>query len=109
VPRVAAPFAFDNTYARLPEHFYVRFNPVPVVRPGLIKVNRALAEDLGVDGDALETKEGAAIAAGNRVPIRSRWLMPDISSGTSFRGLATGGPSSWAKSSTAVAGGATFS
>jgi serine/tyrosine/threonine adenylyltransferase len=61
-------FAFDNTYARLPEHFYARFDPVPVARPKMIRVNRALAEELGVDGAALETEDGAAVAAGNRVP-----------------------------------------
>jgi serine/tyrosine/threonine adenylyltransferase len=67
-PRVAAPFAFDNSYVRLPERFYVRFHPVPVAGPRMIKVNRALAADLGVDGNALETEDGAEIAAGNRVP-----------------------------------------
>ena len=68
VPQGAAPFAFDNSYVRLPERFYVRFHPVPVASPRMIKVNRALAEELGVDGDALETEDGAAIAAGNLVP-----------------------------------------
>ncbi len=61
-------FAFDNTYARLPERFYQRFDPVPVVSPKIIKVNRALAEELGVDGAGLETEDGAAVAAGNLVP-----------------------------------------
>ncbi len=61
-------FAFDNTYARLPEHFYQRFDPVPVARPRLIKVNRALAAELGIEGAALESAVGAAIAAGNRLP-----------------------------------------
>lgn len=61
-------FAFDNTYVRLPEHFYQRFDPVPVARPKLIKVNHALAEELGIDGTALESELGAAIVAGNRVP-----------------------------------------
>jgi uncharacterized protein YdiU (UPF0061 family) len=67
-PRIAAPFVFDNTYVRLPERFYVRFNPVPVASPRMIKVNRVLAEELGVDGNALETQDGAAIAAGNLLP-----------------------------------------
>ena len=61
-------FAFDNTYAHLPERFYQRFDPVPVASPKIIKVNRALAEELGVDGAVLETDEGAAVVAGNRVP-----------------------------------------
>ena len=61
-------FAFDNTYVQLPERFYVRFNPVPVASPKMIKVNGALAEELGVDGALIETEDGAAIAAGNLVP-----------------------------------------
>lgn len=61
-------FPFDNTYVRLPERFYQRFDPVPVARPRLIKVNHALAEELGIDGSALESELGAAIIAGNQVP-----------------------------------------
>lgn len=57
---------FDNTYARLPERFYARVAPTPVARPGLVRVNRALAELLGMDADALSTPEGVARLAGNR-------------------------------------------
>jgi serine/tyrosine/threonine adenylyltransferase len=60
--------AFDNTYARLPERFYARVDPVPVARPRLVKLNRPLARELGIDADALETPEGAAIFAGSAVP-----------------------------------------
>ena len=61
-------FNFDNSYARLPEHFYGRVAPSPVEAPGLIKVNRALAEALGLDADYLASKEGLEILAGNRLP-----------------------------------------
>jgi serine/tyrosine/threonine adenylyltransferase len=60
--------AFDNTYARLPERFYARVNPAPVARPRLVKLNRPLARELGLDADALETPEGAAAFAGSVVP-----------------------------------------
>jgi uncharacterized protein YdiU (UPF0061 family) len=60
-------FAFDNTYARLPERFYVRLNPTPVARPRLVRVNRELARLLGLDADALASPEGVEILAGNRV------------------------------------------
>jgi serine/tyrosine/threonine adenylyltransferase len=60
--------AFDNTYARLPERFYARVDPLPVARPRLVKLNRPLARELGLDADALETPEGAAIFAGSMVP-----------------------------------------
>lgn len=60
--------AFDNTYARLPERFFARVNPSAVARPRLVKLNRPLARELGLDADALETPEGAAIFAGSAVP-----------------------------------------
>lgn len=30
-------FAFDNTFARLPERFYVRVDPTPVAAPRIVK------------------------------------------------------------------------
>lgn len=64
----AAGIPFDNSYARLPERFYVRMPPTPVATPGLVRVNRALAESLGLDADALASPAGVAMLAGNRVP-----------------------------------------
>ena len=59
---------FDNTYARLPEAFYVRLDPVPVRTPQLVVFNEALARLLGLNPDALKGDEGAAVFAGNRIP-----------------------------------------
>ncbi len=42
-------FAFDNSYARLPSRFYARQAPAAVAAPRLLKLNRALAVDLGLD------------------------------------------------------------
>ncbi len=61
-------FAFDNTYARLPERFFARQAPVPVPQPRLIKLNEALAHQLGLDPEALRSPEGLAMLAGNQVP-----------------------------------------
>lgn len=61
-------FPFQNTYARLPRTFHVRVDPSPVSAPEWIAVNRNLAEDLGIDPDALESAEGLAVLSGNRVP-----------------------------------------
>lgn len=61
-------FAFDNSYARLPDRFYARVAPTPVRAPRLVKVNRALAEVLGLDADALASPDGVAVLAGNAVP-----------------------------------------
>jgi uncharacterized protein YdiU (UPF0061 family) len=61
-------FAFDNSYARLPERFFARVAPTPVAGPELIRVNRPLAADLGLNAEYLASPEGVAILAGNRVP-----------------------------------------
>ncbi len=61
-------FAFDNSYARLPERFHARVAPTRVRAPKLIQVNRALAAQLGVDPDRLASPEGAQVLAGNAVP-----------------------------------------
>jgi uncharacterized protein YdiU (UPF0061 family) len=59
---------FDNSYARLPERFYARLPPTPVAAPRLLKLNAALARELGLDPEALASPEGVAMLAGNRVP-----------------------------------------
>jgi uncharacterized protein YdiU (UPF0061 family) len=67
----AVLFGFENTYARLPEHFYARVNPTPVAAPCLVKVNVELARDLGLEPDALASAQGVAILAGNLVAVGS--------------------------------------
>jgi uncharacterized protein YdiU (UPF0061 family) len=62
-------FSFDNTYARLPERLYSRIQPTLVREPSVVKVNSALAAELGVDAAALSSAEGAEVLAGNRVPL----------------------------------------
>src|SRR5918994_1767102 len=61
-------FAFDNTYARELEGFYVPWKAAQAARPRLIKFNRQLAEELGLNADALDSEEGARIFAGNETP-----------------------------------------
>src|SRR6185369_12741124 len=58
---------FDNSYARLPERFYARLPPTPVAAPRLLKLNYALARQLGLDPDALASPEGVEVLAGNRL------------------------------------------
>jgi uncharacterized protein YdiU (UPF0061 family) len=60
-------FGFDNTYARLPGHFYARLDPTPVATPRLVKVNVELARELGLDAEALKSVHGVEVLAGNRV------------------------------------------
>ncbi|WP_309083440.1 protein adenylyltransferase SelO family protein [Chelativorans sp.] len=59
---------FDNSYSRLPSRFYARVAPTPVSTPRLVKVNRQLAHELGLDPDALASPEGLDVHAGTRVP-----------------------------------------
>jgi uncharacterized protein YdiU (UPF0061 family) len=66
--QTAPIFAFDNSYARLPEHFYARQAPAPVAAPRLIKLNEALARDLRLDPQALKSPDGVAALAGNVTP-----------------------------------------
>ncbi len=63
---MAAVFS-DNSYARLPDRFYARLAPTPVTAPKLVKINRPLALQLGLDPDFLASPEGVEILAGNRL------------------------------------------
>ncbi|TCR93259.1 protein adenylyltransferase SelO [Rhizobium sp. BK376] len=62
-----APFSFDNSYIKLPAHFFARQVPSAATAPQLIKLNEALAEELGLDVEALRC-DGAQIFSGNIVP-----------------------------------------
>jgi uncharacterized protein YdiU (UPF0061 family) len=67
-------FRFANTYARLPEHFYSRLDPVPVSAPRLFQLNVPLARHLGLDPEALASPAGVETLAGNRVAAGSEPL-----------------------------------
>ncbi len=58
-------FAFDNSYARLPERLFARVSPAPAPAPRLLQLNRPLAEALGLDPDGLMRPEGLDILSGN--------------------------------------------
>jgi len=60
--------SFSNSYARLPEHFFARIDPTPVAKPRLIALNRPLAQDLGLDIDAIDGDALAQILGGNIIP-----------------------------------------
>jgi len=63
---ISIPFA--NSYAALPERFFVRQNPDPVRTPALIRLNTSLCTLLGLDPALLSTASGTDIFAGNAVP-----------------------------------------
>ncbi|MDZ7851254.1 MAG: YdiU family protein [Halomonas sp.] len=59
---------FTLHYARLPDRFFLRFDPVPVKAPKLVAFNRPLAEQLGFDLTAFDEYQAAEWFAGNAVP-----------------------------------------
>ncbi len=70
----ARPPDFDNSYSRLPAHFYARQQPVPVAAPQRLAINEALAGEIGIDPAWLAGDDGLAMLAGNRLPETSRPL-----------------------------------
>ncbi len=66
-PAVPA-FAFQNSYAQLPEAFYRLCEPTPVGQPELVKLNRPLAEAIGLELGEADEAVLAELFAGNRLP-----------------------------------------
>ncbi|WP_330389626.1 protein adenylyltransferase SelO [Geosporobacter ferrireducens] len=65
---IEAGWNLDNSYACLPELFFSCLNPTPVRSPKLIILNDSLATSLGLNIQALESEDGIAVFAGNRIP-----------------------------------------
>jgi len=61
-------FAFDNSYARDLDGAFVPWQPAAAPSPRLVRLNHALAGELGLDAKALETPAGVAVLAGNALP-----------------------------------------
>ncbi|MDN5787040.1 YdiU family protein [Pseudorhodobacter sp.] len=61
-------FAFDNSYARDLDGLYVSWQGAKAVDPAIVRLNRALAAELGLDADALDTPEGARVLCGDTAP-----------------------------------------
>ncbi|SPF42917.1 conserved hypothetical protein [Candidatus Desulfosporosinus infrequens] len=59
---------FDNSYARLPKSFFTSLNPIAVPSPKLIILNDPLATSLGLNVKTLQSEDGIAVLAGNRIP-----------------------------------------
>jgi uncharacterized protein YdiU (UPF0061 family) len=86
VTKAEAGFAFDNTYARELEGLYVPWKAAEVPEPKLVKLNHALAEELGLDAEALDSTEGAMIFSGNALP-RSTATIAQAYAGHQFGGF----------------------
>lgn len=57
---------FDNTYKELLKPFYSDMNLNPVRNPELVILNKPLAKELRLNLEALESKDGVEILAGNK-------------------------------------------
>jgi hypothetical protein len=75
-------FSFDNSSARDLEGFYVPWQGARVPAPRMLRANRPMAAELGLDPGAPDSEAGAAILAGAESPAaprRSPWPMPGFS------------------------------
>jgi uncharacterized protein YdiU (UPF0061 family) len=93
-------FSFDNTYARELQGFYVACLPTVAPQPQLLRLNRALAEELGLRLDGLDDQRLAAVFPVTHCPRAPRpWRRPTrvTSTGASCRNWATAARSCWVK------------
>lgn len=58
----------QSSYASLPKSFFSCQSPVPVCSPKLVVINHSLAKSLGLHIEALQSKDGVAMLAGNQLP-----------------------------------------
>lgn len=71
----AAPhFAFDNSYARDLEGAYVVWQPAAPPAARLVRLNRELAAELGLDAETLQGEHGLALLSGAAVPAQAQPL-----------------------------------
>lgn len=63
---------FDNSYAAQLEGAFVPWRPAASPEPRLLRLNRALAQELGIDPDLLGSAQGLAMLAGNDVPANAQ-------------------------------------
>jgi serine/tyrosine/threonine adenylyltransferase len=61
-------FQFDNSYARELPGFYAPATAATAPAPRLVKLNHALARELGLNAEALDSPVGAEIFSGNYAP-----------------------------------------
>lgn len=59
--------AFDNSYSRLPAHFFSSQAPTHVAAPSIIRTNKALAQQLCIDPQWLDSNDALQIFSGNRI------------------------------------------
>ncbi len=61
-------FRFDNSYFAELEGLYAPWNGAEVPDPTIVKLNRELAHELGIDAERIDSPVGAAFLAGSESP-----------------------------------------
>jgi len=82
-----APFDFDNTFAREMKGFWVQARPARASAPRLVAFNGALAEELGLEVEWLDSEFGARLFAGAELPPGAEPLA-QVYAGHQFGGFA---------------------
>lgn len=60
---------FDNSFARDMGGFYVPWKGDALPAPSIVRLNKSLANDLGLDPAALDSAEGASLLSGAQAPV----------------------------------------
>jgi serine/tyrosine/threonine adenylyltransferase len=68
IPRSHGGWRFDHSYTRLPAELFERTKPDRVCRPVMAVFNRALAMELGLAPEGLDSTCGAVLFSGNELP-----------------------------------------
>jgi uncharacterized protein YdiU (UPF0061 family) len=68
----AAGWRFEDSYARLPATLHTTATPARVREPRVAVLNHGLADELGLDLQALPPEVAAALFAGQELPTGAR-------------------------------------
>ena len=68
----AVGWQFDNSYSRLPDVLFAPARPATVAAPRLVKLNRPLAGELGLNFDRVSPDAAARVLAGQDLPSGSQ-------------------------------------
>jgi len=64
----------QHNYADLPSDFYASIQPNPVKNPELVRLNTALANELGLDSAKLDATSAALVFSGSALPKGAKYL-----------------------------------
>lgn len=68
----SAAWRFEHSYLTLPDVFYSEASPHRFEQPRLVRFNHALAEEMGLHSETLDSEHGAEVFSGRTLPMGSR-------------------------------------